>query len=102
MHLLDVIIDPHRIPHRLPDTLRVPKQPVVPDSIPTDSIPTDTTNAISTLDLSDGAAKLADVAPIPTDMSGLSGDNLTWTIFAVIVALSLCFTFVRIYRKRYR
>ena len=100
MHLLDIILDPHRIPHRLPDTLRVPKQPVVPDSIPTDSVPTDTTNAIATFDLSDGATRLADVAPIPSDISGLSGDNLTWTILAVIVALSLCFAFVKIYRQR--
>ncbi len=99
MHLLDIILDPHRIPHRLPDTARIPK-PIVHDSIPADSIPADSTDAVASLDLSNAATKLADAAPIPTDISGLSGDNLIWTVLAVIVALSLCFTFVRIYRQR--
>lgn len=99
MHLLDIIIEPRRIPHRLPDTLSVPK-PIVHDSIPADSIPSDTTDTVASIDLSNVATKFADVAPIPSDMSGLSGDNLIWTVLAVIVALSLCFAFVKIYRQR--
>ena len=91
MTLLDVIIDPT-------DTFRPRPKPVVPDTI----LPADTTDTVaSTVNtLSGGNQQVADIAPLPPET--LTGDDfstLLWTIFVVLVALSLCFYFVRKYRR---
>ena len=86
MVLLDIIIDPN-------DTFF--RKHVEPDTV----IPADTTDTVaSTVNMI--GRQLADAAPIPP--KGLVGDDvsmLLWTIFVVLVALSLCFYFVRRYRK---
>ena len=90
MTLLDVIIDPT-------DTLRPRPKPVVPDTI----LPADTTDTVaSTVNMLGGNQQLADIAPLPS--GALTGDNLStllWSIIVVLVALSLCFYFVKRYRK---
>ena len=91
MTLLDIIIDP-----TYPDTFPVTPEPVVPDTI----LPADTTDTVaSTVNTLSGNQQVADIAPLPPD--ALAGDDLStllWTIFVVLVALSLCFYFVKRYR----
>jgi len=43
--------------------------------------------------------QLADAAPIPSGSLGTAGDDLFWTILAVVVALGLCFYFIKKYRR---
>lgn len=93
MLLLDIIIDPQRIP----DTTRIPK-PIVRDTLP---VPSDTTDTVaSTVNMLGGNQQVADVAPLPPE--ALAGDDLStllWSILVVLVALSLCFYFIRKYRR---
>ena len=79
MTLFDIIVDPH-----YPDTV----------------IPVDTTDTVVTAsNVIGGNQQIADIAPHPSDFWGIVGDNLFLTIIVVLVALSLCFYFVRKYRK---
>ena len=90
MTLLDIIIDPQRFP----DTARLPK-PVVPDTI----LPADTTDTVATAaKMIGGNLQTADIAPHPTGILGMAEGDLLWTIVVVLVALSLCFYFVKRYR----
>ena len=93
MLLLDIIINPRRVP----DTARIFK-PIIRDTVHVHSDTTDTvTSAVNMLG---GNQQVADVAPIPPE--ALTGDDfstLLWSIFVVLVALSLCFYFVRKYRR---
>lgn len=91
MLLLDIILEPHRI-----DTARIIK-PVIRDTVPA---PADSTDTIaSTVNVIGGNQQVADVAPLPTNFLGLAGDDLVWTVIVVLAALSLCFYFVRKYRR---
>lgn len=93
MLLLDIIIDPQRVP----DTTRIPK-PIVRDTLP---VPSDTTDTVaSTVNMLGGNQQVADIAPHPTGILGMAGDDLVWTIIVVLVALSLCFYFVRKYVRK--
>ena len=42
----------------------------------------------------------ADIAPRPPRPHDISDDHLLWTILAVLLALSLCFSLMLIYRRR--
>ena len=89
MTLLDIIIDPT-------DTFRPRPRPVVPDTV----LPADTTDTVATTaNILGGNQQLADIAPRPSGLLGMAGDDLLWTVIVVLVALSLCFYFVRRYRK---
>lgn len=96
MLLLDIILEPRRVP----DTARLPK-PIVRDTL---SVPSDTTDTVATsANMLGGNQQVADVAPLPPE--ALTGDDfstLLWSVFVVLVALSLCFYFVRKYRKQYQ
>jgi hypothetical protein len=104
MTLLDIILEPN-----FPDTFRSAPKPVVPDTViptapkpvvPDTVIPTDTTDTVATIsNVIDGNLQIADVAPLPSGILGMAGDHLLWTVIVVLVALSLCFYFVRKYRK---
>ena len=92
MLLLDIILEPRRI-----DTARFIHKPVVRDTV---IAPSDTTDTVaSTVNVIGGNQQVADIAPHPTGILGMAGDDLVWTIIVVLVALSLCFYFVRKYRK---
>lgn len=92
MLLLDVILEPRRI-----DTARIITKPIIRDTV---SAPADSTDTIaSTVNMIGGNQQVADVAPIPTNFLGLTGDDLVWTVIVVLAALSLCFYFVRKYRR---
>lgn len=91
MTLLDIIVDPH-----YPDTFRSVPKPVVPDTV----IPADTTDTVAkAFNVIGGNQQIADIAPHPSNLFGMAGDNLFLTIIVVLVALSLCFYFVWKYRK---
>ncbi|MBO7539261.1 MAG: hypothetical protein J6T44_08260 [Prevotella sp.] len=96
MLFLDIITGPLD-PRRVRDTLRIPK-PVIRDTV---SVPSDTTDTIvSTVNTVSGNQQVADVAPLPHGI--LIGDDfstLLWSILVVLVALSLCFYFVKKYRR---
>ena len=92
MLLLDIILEPRRI-----DTARIITKPIIRDTVPA---PADSTDTIaSTVNVIGGNQQVADVAPIPTNFLGLTGDDLIWTVIVVLAALSLCFYFVRKYRR---
>ena len=92
MLLLDIILEPRRI-----DTARIITKPIIRDTVPA---PADSTDTIaSTVNMIGGNQQVADVAPIPTNFLGLTGDDLIWTVIVVLAALSLCFYFVRKYRR---
>ena len=92
MLLLDVILEPRRI-----DTARIITKQIIRDTVPA---PADSTDTIaSTVNMIGGNQQVADVAPIPTNFLGLTGDDLVWTVIVVLAALSLCFYFVRKYRR---
>ena len=92
MLLLDVILEPRRI-----DTARIITKPIIRDTVPA---PADSTDTIaSTVNMIGGNQQVADVAPLPTNFLGLTGDDLIWTVIVVLAALSLCFYFVRKYRR---
>ena len=90
MLLLDIIL--------VPDTTRVIPKRIIRDTVP---VPTDTTDTVvSSVDKLPGQQQLADIAPLPPDtMTGDGFTTLLWTIVIVLAALSLCFYFVRKYRK---
>lgn len=92
MTLLDIIVEPRRVP----DTARIPK-PIIRDTV---TAPADTTDTVtSTVNTLSGNQQVADIAPLPPE--ALAGDDLStllWTIFVVLVALSLCIYFVKRYR----
>lgn len=95
MLLLDIILEPRRVP----DTARLSK-PIVRDTL---SVPSDTTDTVaSSANMLGGNQQVADVAPHPTGILGMAGDHILLTVFVVLVALSLCFYFVRKYRKQYQ
>ena len=92
MLLLDIILEPRRI-----DTARIITKPIIRDTVPA---PADSTDTIaSTVNMIGGNQQVADVASIPTNFLGLTGDDLVWTVIVVLAALSLCFYFVRKYRR---
>ena len=92
MLLLDIILEPRRI-----DTARVITKPIIRDTV---SVPADTTDTVATAtNVITGNQQIADIAPNPSGILGMVGDNLLWTIIVVLVALCLCFYFVRKYRK---
>ena len=92
MLLLDIILEPRRI-----DTARIITKPIIRDTVPA---PADTTDSVATtVNMIGENQQVADVAPIPTNFLGMTGDGLVWTILVVLVALSLCFYFVRKYRR---
>lgn len=80
------------IERRIPDTSRVLPKPELPDSLPTD-----TAQAIA--GIPGGTQQLADISPIP-DVSGLFGANLLGTVIVVLLALCLCFFFIKRYRTK--
>jgi hypothetical protein len=94
MLLLDIIA----IPRRVLDTVRSVPKPIVRDTV---TVPSDTTDTVaSTLSVHGGyRQQLADAAPIPSGSMGMTGDDLFWTILAVVVALGLCFYFIKKYRR---
>ena len=93
MLLLDIII----LETRRIDTVRVITKPIIRDTV---SVPADTTDTVATTaNMIIGNQQIADIAPHPSGILGMAGDNLLWTIIVVLVALSLCFYFVRKYRK---
>ena len=91
MTLLDIIVDPH-----YPDTFhRVPK-PVVPDTV----LPADTTDTVATAaNMIGGNQQFADIAPRPSGLLEMAGSEFFWAIIVVLAALTLCFYFVKKYRK---
>ena len=92
MFLLDIILEPRRI-----DTARIIAKPIIRDTV---SVPADTTDTVATTaNVLGGNQQIADIAPHPSGILGMAGDDLLWTIIVVLVALSLCFYFVRKYRK---
>ena len=92
MLLLDIILEPRRI-----DTARVITKPIIRDTV---SVPADTTDTVATAaNVITGNQQIADIAPNPSGILGMVGDNLLWTIIVVLVALCLCFYFVRKYRE---
>lgn len=92
MFLLDIILEPRRI-----DTARIITKPIIRDTV---SVPADTTDTIATTaNVIGGNQQIADIAPHPSGILGMASDDLLWTIIVVLVALSLCFYFVRKYRK---
>ena len=92
MLLLDIILEPRRI-----DTARVITKPIIRDTV---SVPADTTDTVATTaNVITGNQQIADIAPNPSGILGMVGDNLLWTIIVVLVALCLCFYFVRKYRE---
>ena len=92
MFLLDIILEPRRI-----DTARIITKPIIRDTV---SVPADTTDTVATTaNVLGGNQQIADIAPHPSGILGMAGDDLLWTIIVVLVALSLCFSFVRKYRK---
>ena len=94
MLLLDIIA----IPRRVLDTVRAVPKPIVRDTV---TVPSDTTDTVaSTLSVHGGyRQQLADAAPIPSGNMGMTGDDLLWTILAVVVALGLCFYFIKKFRR---
>ena len=93
MLLLDVILEPRRVP----DTVRAIPKPIVRDTLP---VPEDTTDTVTSVaNVIGGNLQTADIAPHPSGSLEMAGGNLLWTIVIVLVALSLCFYFVRKYRK---
>lgn len=93
MLLLDIILDPSRIK----DTASVIR-PVVRDTASAHSDTTTVDTVVSTFNVPGANQQLADVAPIPSDTFGIPDDVLC-TIIVVLAALSLCFYFVRKYRR---
>ena len=92
MFLLDIILEPRRI-----DTARIITKPIIRDTV---SVPADTTDTVATTaNVLGGNQQIADIAPHPSGILGMAGDDLLWTIIVVLVALSLCIYFVRKYRK---
>lgn len=101
MWLLDIIANPDRIYERI-----IISEKEVADTVaalPTDSVACDSVacDSIATIDMTGNVQQLADVAPIPTSSLGWEGSDLLWTILVVLVALSLCFYFVRKYRQQH-
>lgn len=94
MLLLDIIA----IPRRVPDTTRVIPKPIIRDTI---SAPSDTTDTVaSTFRMAADGTQLADVAPIPPKLlEQFGGSTLVWAVIAVLLALGLCFYFIRSVRK---
>lgn len=93
MLLLDIILEPRRIE----DTARVIK-PVVRDTV---ANPADTTiidSVASTFNATGTNLQMADVAPIPSHFLGVP-DDILLSIIVVLAALTLCFYFVKRYRK---
>lgn len=94
MVLLDIAF-PNRVIHRPPLT---PK----PEVIDTTSVPSDTTDTVATaFNVSGNNLQMADIAPDPSLLSGIS-DNVTLSIVVVLIALTVCFYFVKRYRKTRR
>lgn len=46
-----------------------------------------------------GNQQIADIAPRPSGLLEMAGHDLLWTVVVVLVALSLCFHFIKKYRK---
>ena len=94
MMLLDIILEPRRI-----DTARILK-PIGNHPI---TAPSDTTDTVtSAVNVVGGDQQMADIAPLPSKFLGLSGDDfsmLLWSVVVVLVALSLCFYFIKKYRR---
>jgi hypothetical protein len=93
MLLLDIM------PIRVPDTTRVIPKPIIRDTV---SVPSDTTDTVTSSAFSMFGGNQADIAPLPPKFLGLTGDDFTtllWAVIAVLAALSLCFYFVKKYRK---
>lgn len=90
LQFLDIIID-H--PRRTTDTLRRVKE-TLPDTVQTPVKPETT----------DSLTQLADIAPRPPHMLGFDDDMsaIIWTVFMVLVALSLCYYFVCKYRNSHK
>lgn len=100
MLLLDLILDPNHVHHRhiirseVTDTLaQLPTDSVIADTVSVDSV--------ASVDLPGVSQQLSDVAPLPPKFLGLEGSEILWTVLVVLVALSLCFYFVRMYRRQH-
>jgi hypothetical protein len=46
-----------------------------------------------------GGQQFADVAPRPSGILEMAGSEFFWALIVVLVALTLCFYFVKKYRK---
>lgn len=94
MVLLDIPSFPHRVIHR--------PRIIKPEVVDTTSVPSDTTDTVSTaLNVSGNNLQMADIAPDPSFISGIS-DDVTLSIVVVLIALTVCFYFVKRYRKTNR
>ena len=71
-------------------------------TLPSDSVLKDTTacDTIASIDMTGSSQQLADIAPYPPSFLGLEGNEILWTCLVVLVALSLCFYFVKKYRRQ--
>ncbi|MBQ9215886.1 MAG: hypothetical protein IJ159_03910 [Prevotella sp.] len=98
MWLLDIIANPDRIYERI----IIPENDVV-DTVEIDSVACDTVyvDSVFSVDIPGAGQQLADVAPLPPKFLGLEGSEILWTVLVVLVALSLCFYFVRMYRRQH-
>lgn len=92
MLLLDVILDTSRI--------RIRPRVILRDSI---TAPADSTDSVASADVIGGSQQISDITPVPPKFLGMAGDDLStmiWTVIIVLIALSLCFYLVRMYRHR--
>lgn len=90
MVLLDIAF-PHRVIHRPPI--------IKPEVIDTTSVPSDTTDTVTAaLNVSGNNLQMADIAPSPSLISGIP-DDVILSIVVVLIALTVCFYFVKRYRK---
>ena len=69
-------------------------------TLPSDSVLNDTTacDTIASIDMTGSSQQLADIAPYPPSFLGLEGHEILCLV--VLVALSLCFYFVKKYRRQ--
>lgn len=94
MVFLDIPSLPHQVIHR--------PRIIKPEVIDTASVPSDTTDTVATaLNVSGDNLQMADIAPSPSLISGIP-DDVTLSIVVVLIALSVCFYFVKRYRKTRR
>ncbi len=90
MFFLDIAF-PNRVIHR--------PRIIKPEVVDTASVPADTTDTVATaLNVSGDNLQVADIAPDPILGSWIP-DDVLWSVVVVLVALSVCFYFVKRYRR---
>ena len=101
MWLLDIIADPGRVHHRIypPMFEKADSIAELPDSVICDTVACD---SVASIDMTGNSQQLADIAPYPPSIFGLEGGDILWTILVILIALSLCFYFVKKYRHQHQ